>query len=181
LRALVRKERFAKRAQRLRSVVLAAEGHTAAAIAQQVDLSLRQVQHWVRRYNQAGVDGLQDRPGRGPRPMLSASEGQRLQARLEAGPTPEDGVCTLRVRDVQRILEAEFGKLRRLGAVYQLLHALGYASLVPRPQHRQADAAVQEDFKKSSPSAWPRSNRPTRSSRCRSSFRMRPALGSKAR
>jgi transposase len=56
----------------------------------------------------------------------------------------------LRGKDVQRILASEFGKLRELGAVYKLLHQLGYTSLAPRPQHRRADPAAQEAFKKSS-------------------------------
>ena len=31
------------------------------------------------------------------------------ETRLEAGPTPEDGVCTFRCQDLRRILEEEFG------------------------------------------------------------------------
>ena len=56
----------------------------------------------------------------------------------------------MRGKDVQRILAKEFGKLRKIGAVYNLLHNLGYESLVPRPQHVHADPEAQEAFKKSS-------------------------------
>jgi transposase len=150
LQRLYRRERLAQRARRLRIIVLAAEQHTAEDIGRQVDLSPRQVQSWVRRYNREGLDGLADRRGRGPKPLLSAEEVHRLRDRLDAGPNPEDGVCTLRGKDVQRILANEFGKLRKLGAVYKLLHQLGYESLAPRPQHRQADPAAQAAFKKSS-------------------------------
>jgi transposase len=125
------------------------EGHTSLKIGQWVGLSQRQVQHWVRRYNQSGVDGLKDQPGRGPHPMLAADEVEQLKARIDAGPAQEDGVCTLRGKEVQRILEEEFGKVRKIGAVYKLLHKLGYSSLAPRPQHRNADPAAQEAFKKS--------------------------------
>ena len=105
---------------------------------------------WVQRYNREGLAGLADRSGRGPKPLLNAEEAERLQARLDAGPRAEDGVCTLRGKDVQRILASEFGKLRKIGAVYHLLHELGYESLAPRPQHRHADPLAQEAFKKSS-------------------------------
>jgi transposase len=54
----------------------------------------------------------------------------------------------LRGLDVQRILKAEFNKVRSLSAVYELLHSLGYNDLMPRPQHRDADPAAQEAFKK---------------------------------
>jgi transposase len=150
LRRLYRREKSAKQARRLRIIILAAQQHTAEDIGRQVDLSPRQVQSWVQRYNREGLVGLTDQRGRGPKPMLTAEEADRLRARLDAGPGPADGVCTLRGKDVQRILADEFGKLRKLAAVYNLLHSLGYESLAPRPQHRHANPDAQEDFKKSS-------------------------------
>ena len=150
LRRLYRREKSGPVARRLRIIILAAQHQTAEAISEQVDLSPRQVQNWVRRYNAAGLSGLQDRKGRGPKPPLTAEEVDRLRSRLDAGPGPEDGVCTLRGKDVQRILEQEFGKVCKLGAVYKLLHNLGYSSLVPRPRHQRADLEAQEAFKKSS-------------------------------
>ena len=149
LRRVYRRETSAKQSRRLQIVILAAQQQTAEAIGHQVGLSPRQVQYWVRRYNREGVTGLADRDGRGPKPLLTAEEADRLRVRLDAGPKPQDGVCTLRGKDVQRILAEEFGKRRKLGAVYQLLHTLGYVSLAPRPQHRHADPAAQEAFKKS--------------------------------
>lgn len=150
LRRLYRRAKSAKQARRLRIIILAAQQQTAEDISHQVDLSPRQIQSWVRRYNREGLSGLADRPGRGPKASLTSEEAQRLRSRLDAGPAPGDGVCTLRGQDVQRILAEEFGKLHKLGAVYKLLHRLGYASLAPRPQHRRADPAAQETFKKSS-------------------------------
>jgi transposase len=111
----------------------------------------------VRRYNAEGLAGLQDKPGRGKSPLLTPAEQERLKQRIAAGPTNEDGVCTLRGKDIQRILDAEFGKVRSLGTVYYLLHQLGYSSLVPRPQHRHANPEAQEDFKKSFPRSSPKS------------------------
>ena len=181
LRQLARTEKNAKLAQRLRLVALAMDGHASLEIGRWVDLSQRQVQHWVRRYNQGGVDGLEDQPGRGPNPMLADDEVEQLKARIDAGPSPTDGVCTLRGKEVQRILEEEFGKVRKIGAVYKLLHKLGYSSLAPRPQHRNADPAAQEAFKKTclTMSSAFVANTPT--SECNSSFKTKFALASKAR
>ena len=168
-------------ALRIRLVIWALQKRNATEISQLSDLSLRRVQDWIRRYNREGLAGLANRPGRGRKPPLSAEEQARLKARLDAGPTSEDGVCTLRGKDVQRILAEEFGKLRRLAAVYHLLHRLGYSCLAPRPQHRQADPVAQEDFKKSFPSGSRRfvSNIPIE--RCKSSSRMKHGLVSKVR
>jgi transposase len=108
----------------------------------------------VQRYNAAGLKGLQDKPGRGKPPLLTPEEQTLFKQRIDAGPTAEDGVCTLRGKDFQRILKEEFGKARSLDTVYALLHQLGYSSLVPRPQHRQADPEAQAAFKKSSQRSW---------------------------
>ena len=42
---------------------------------------------------------------------------------------------------------SEFGVLMGLQAVYDLLHRLGYSSLMPRPQHEDANPEVQAFFK----------------------------------
>lgn len=154
LKQLARAEQDAKLSKRMQMVVLALEGYTAPAIARSLSCSRRVCQQWVQRYNVDGLEGLQDKPGRGKPPLLTATEQEQLKQRIDAGPTSEDGVCTLRGKDIQRILEEEFGKSRSLGTVYYLLHQLGYSSLVPRPQHRQADPKAQAAFKKSSRRSW---------------------------
>ena len=94
---------------RHQAVVLAKQGHSAPEIAQVLGCSRRAVQTWVAQYNQGGVPALQERPHTGRPPRLAGPELRRFQERLEAGPTPEDGVCTFRCQDLCRILEQEFG------------------------------------------------------------------------
>ena len=149
LRQVAERERRADRAKRLRTVLLAKQGFTAPEIATCTGFSRRSVQDWVARYNRQGLAGLETKSGRGRKPPLTPAQAERLQQRLDAGPLPEDGVCTLRGKDVQWILKREFGQLRSLNAVYGLLHRLGYSSLMPRPQHPQGNPAAQEAFKKS--------------------------------
>ena len=132
---------------RHQAVVLAKQGHSAPEIAQALGCSRRAVQTWVARYNQGGVPALQERPHTGRPPRLAGPDVRQFQERLEAGPKPEDGVCTLRCRDLRRILEEEFGVTLRRQAIYDLLHRLDYSSLMPRPQHEQANPEVQEFFK----------------------------------
>ena len=132
---------------RHQAVVLAMQGQPAPAIARALGCSRRAVQAWVARYNRGGVAALQERPHTGRPPRLAEADVPRCRARLEAGPTPEDGVCTFRCQDLRRILQEEFGVTLRRQAVYDLLHRLGYSSLLPRPQHEQANPEVQEFFK----------------------------------
>src|SRR5690349_3257105 len=116
--------------RRFRGIVLAAGGLSAAKIAAALGCTPRAVQKWTRRYNDGGPDALADRPGRGGKPRLDPAEHDRLRQRIEAGPTPEDGVCALRNADIRRILAAEIGVALGGQAVYDLLHRLGLRSLM---------------------------------------------------
>lgn len=144
---LERGEKDAAQSKRLRIIILAIGGWTAPAIAMSVGLSRRICQRWVYRYNEFGLAGLSDRRGHEPQSLLTPEQQAQVCQRLEAGPRPEDQVCSLRGVDMQRILATEFGVVYSLSAVYQLLHKLGYSYLVPRPRHRQANPAAQEQFK----------------------------------
>jgi transposase len=146
LRRLERAEKDADRARRLRIVILGLEGWTAPAVAMAVGLTRRICQRWVRRYNEAGLAGLDDRRGRTPRLPLTPEQQEQVRRRLDAGPVKEDEVCSLRGKDVQRILAQEFHLLRSLAGVYHLLHRLGYSYLRPRPRHRHADLEKQAAF-----------------------------------
>ena len=128
--------------RRAQSIVLAKQGRTAQDIADALGCSLKAVKNWVAQYNAGGIEALHERPRSGRPPRLDPSHYPRLKQRLIAPPRPEDGVCTLRGLDIQRILEQEFGVLMSLQAVYDLLARLGYSSLMSRPQHEDANPEV---------------------------------------
>ena len=154
LEELNRRERIEKdagRSKRLRVVILAMEGWTAPAVAKAVGLSRRVCQEWVYRFNEQGLAGLEDQRGRQPRSPLTPEQEQQIRQRIEAGPTLQDGVCSLRGADVRRFLQQEFGLIRSLAAVYHLLHRLGYSYLRPRPRHRKADPEAQAAFRRELP------------------------------
>jgi transposase len=181
LQQLADQEPRADLAKRLRTIALAKRGDTAPEIATCTGFSWRVVQTWVARYNGEGLAGLETKAGRGRKPPLTPAQADQLKQRLDAGLLPDDGVCTLRGKDVQRILEQEYGQLRSLNAVYGLLHRLGYSSLVPRPQHPQADPAAQDEFKKNSATGSRRSKRNIPTAGCKSSTKTKRGSGSKER
>jgi transposase len=148
LRALADAAPGRRRFLRIRAVILAAEGRTAPEVAAALGCSRRAAQAWVARYNDEGEVSFDDRPRTGRPPFLDDEAAERLRVRLDAGPVAGDATCTLRGPEVRSILGREFGVLYSLPAVYALLHRLGYSCLDPRPRHRKADPAAQEEFKK---------------------------------
>ena len=146
-----RAESNALQRDRYRAVLMALDGQEAVAIAQALGRSRRSVQDWVYAYRDGGIDDLL--PGKSPgRPTkLPRQREAELMARLDAGPRPGDGVCTLRGKDVVRILEREFGVKYSLDGAYDLLERLGYSCLTPRPLHEKADPQQVERFKEHAP------------------------------
>lgn len=151
LLSMARLKRFSRIRDRLRSVALAMEGRTAQEIAVMVGLSRRTVQAWVRRYNDEGVAGLQNRPLPGQPTKLKREDEARFIARIDEGPTEADRVCTLRGEDMRRILAEEFGAKYSLNGVYDLLRRLGYSRLRPRPRHRGHDPEAAERWVRDAP------------------------------
>lgn len=107
LDGFIAKAKSASQRQRLRVIRWAMEGLTAPEVATQTKLCRRQVQNWGRRFNALGLAGLKDEPGRGRPCPLSAEQQVKFKARLEARPTAEDQVCTLRGEDIRRILQTQ--------------------------------------------------------------------------
>lgn len=146
LQSLQKQSKDAYFYRNLRLIILAKQGWTAPGIALALGLTRRVIQQRVYDYNEQGLAGLQEQRGAPPEPLLTPEQEQVLVARIEEGPRPEDHVCSLRGKDFQRILRAEFGKRQALATVYNLLHKLNYSYLRPRPKHNLADPLKQQAF-----------------------------------
>lgn len=151
LRRLIREEADAAQRDRYRAIALAIDGRRTDEIIEMLERSRGFVQRWVYAYRDGGLAAIAIRKPPGKKPRLSGEQCERLQARLLSGPTEGDNVCEFRGRDIQHMLENEFGVKYSLNGVYNLLHRIGFSWLSPRPRHRQADPQAQEAFKASAP------------------------------
>jgi transposase len=151
LEQLVKSEKNAKQRDRYRAVLLAVEGREGDDVAARIGRSPRFVDEWAARYRRGGIDALRGKKYPGRKPKLTPQQEEQLKARLDTGPRPEDGVCTLRGKDVCRIIKKEFNVVHTLGGIYDVLRRIGYSSLVPRPRHRKNDRKAMKQFEEDSP------------------------------
>jgi putative transposase len=158
LQRRMRQETKALQRDRYRAVLMALQAQEALEIAMTLGRARRSVQDWVYCYRDGGIDALLPGKQTGRPPKLPKAKEAELIARLDGGPHESDGVCTLRGKDVVRILESEFGVKYSLEAeglpsagVYDLLERLGYSCLSPRPRHEKNDPAAIADFKARAP------------------------------
>jgi len=125
LLSLAKTEKDKHLAVRMQVVALAKQDLTCPAIVAMTGYCRRTVQRWIARYNQYGIKVLKDEP-RGGRPIkLPIGRYEQFCARVDAGPNPSDRTATLYGRDIQQILDKEFGVVYTLDGVYKLLHRLG--------------------------------------------------------
>lgn len=155
-------ERNPRLARRIHGVYLASKGLTCPEIMKIIGAGRRTVQKWVQIYNNGGIKALKDRPRSGQPTKLPRDMEGLFCHRIESGPSRQDGVHVLNGPAIQRLLEREFGVVYSLRGVYDLLYRLGYSCLCPRPQHEKADPKAQQEFKKTSPEGWMKSNQNTR-------------------
>jgi len=150
LKQLFRKEKDARLAVRIRAVYLALMGKSAPEIAKLLGYQRRTIQNWVYSYNKHSLEGLKDASGRGQRCKLNADQLQWLRQRLDEGPPPESGLSVFHGKDIQLMIQQQFGVNYHLHSIYKILHRLGYSYVSSRPEHPKGDPKARETFKKKS-------------------------------
>ena len=152
LKRRIGRERNAKQRDRYRAVRWALEGKSSYWIADTLDRGRASVQRWAYAYRDGGIDAIVIRPQPGRPTKLGRDQEDAFTQRLDTGLTDADqGVCTLRGKEVVRILDQEFGVPYSLQGAYDLLHRLGYACLKPRPRHRKNDPHAMAAWKQDTP------------------------------
>lgn len=86
LRGQARRAQDGDQACRLVALALVLEGACRMAAARAGGMDRQTLRDWVIRYNEAGVDGLRDRPRSGRRPRLNAEQLAELARLVEEGP-----------------------------------------------------------------------------------------------
>ncbi len=89
LKQLFCKEKDSRLANRIRAVYLAILGKSAPQIATLLGYSRPQVQDWIYAYNQKGLEGLKDAPGRDTSSKLTTEQLQWFRQRIDEGPGPK--------------------------------------------------------------------------------------------
>src|SRR4051794_27128839 len=149
LRGLAATSRNANQSRRLLSLAAVLDGMNRADAARIGGMDRQTLRDWVRRFNEAGPDGLRDAWASGPPSRLSAAQKAQLAAIVESGPDREfDGVVRWRRIDLKRVIAARFGVDYHERYVGTLLKKLGFSHMSARPRHPGQNAETIEAFKK---------------------------------
>jgi transposase len=182
LKAKARGEIHAKQRDRYRAAALGLEGRQTQEIMQMLGRSKNFVQRWCYAYRDGGIEAIAARRQSGRPTKLARQKESQLTQRIIGGPTAaDDGVCVLRGKDVQRILEKEFGVKYTLFGVYDLMHRLGLSCLKPRPQHRKNAPETMQKWLEQAPLLSGASKTKTTANKSKSGSRMKRESASRER
>ncbi len=157
LRKLAKRSRDPRQIRRLLALAAVYDGMSRAEAARVGGMDRQTLRDWAHRFNEAGPDGLRNRPGAGRPRRLGEDQMRELAAIVETGPDPAlDGVVRWRRVDLQRVIERRFGVTYSERAISDLLRVLSFSYISARPQHPRQDPEVVEGFKKTSPARSPR-------------------------
>jgi len=133
--------------RRFQVLALLAEGRTRADVLAITRYSVPSYVDLVHRYNDHGLEGLQDRRHRnsGAPTLLSDAEVLLLAQTLRADYA--QGIVWNGAQ-VQAWIKTTLGKDLYLSRAYEFLDAIGFSQQTARPRHVEADDTAQEDFKK---------------------------------
>ena len=101
---LIRIEKDGRVRQRLRAIKFISQGQTIPQVAKRMDISERPLRKWLHRFNEHGPSGLCDAPRPGQPPKINTKQIEKFKQRIRQGVTGQDNVCSLRAKDLQRIL-----------------------------------------------------------------------------
>jgi transposase len=66
-------------ATRLNMVYHVAKGHSSREVAKWYAVSFKQVVNWVHRFEERGIEGLENRPGRGRKPYITNGDLEKIK------------------------------------------------------------------------------------------------------
>ena len=146
---LAKSELHARTRQRLLGLSHLQDGVTITDAAKFCKVSRSTVHSWLKRLKCEGLDGLQEKEGRGPHPKLSSEQHEAFkQSVLELQSNREGG--RIRGQDVLQLMEKKFNISCDLSTVYRTLARVDLVWISGRSVHPKADVKAQEDFKKTS-------------------------------
>lgn len=137
---------------RLYAVYQVALGQPSRKLEELYQTSFKQITNWAHRFEQKGVEGLRDKPGRGARrPSLSAEQLGALSGLLlnespvGHGYKTETWTGPILIDWVSKSFRIEFKKAQ----IYNLINRLGFSYQKAKGFYPEADQKAQGDFKDS--------------------------------
>lgn len=135
--------------ERLQMMLYLREKKTYRVVAQLLKTSIGILSYWRQRFENEGIEGLQDKPGRGKKAKLQKKDLTLLEKAIDAGVRLPDGYYRgYKTKDARSFIKDQFRISYTPRHCRRLLHSLKYRLKVPRPRHKRRNQAQVNAFKR---------------------------------
>lgn len=124
-------------------------GKTKTEVAEMFQVSFPALRQWLTRFISEGIEGLQEKEGKGRKRKLPFEQEEEFRRQVEELQENREG-GRVRGQDIQVLLKEKFCVGHALPSVYHVLERCGLSWISSRSKHPKSDLLAQEDFKKNS-------------------------------
>ncbi len=135
--------KYAKIALRLQSII-SSKKNNISQTAKFLGFDRTVVAKWIKRFRDHGIDGLEDRKGRGRKSIFTKEINDELQKILESKSS------NITLKKIKLEIEKKFNISPSKSAIHNHVKSLGYSHITARPVHYKQDKEKLEEFKKNS-------------------------------
>jgi len=151
IKALFKKDDRYTIGLRLYAVYQVALGQPSRKLEELYQTSFKQITNWVHRFEQEGIEGLRDKPGRGRKSSLSNDQMVTLsdlllnESPVDHGYNTETWTGPILIDWISKSFGVEFKKAQ----IYNIINRLGFSYQKAKGFYPEADEKSQEEFKDS--------------------------------
>jgi len=134
---------------RLYAVYQVSLGQASRKLESLYNTSFKQITNWVHRFEEAGIEGLKDKPKSGRLPKLSNENVTELSNILKHA-SPEDygyNTATWNGPILREYIEKYYGVKYQKAQIYNLLKKLGFTYQKGKAKYPEADQEKRKEFK----------------------------------
>lgn len=149
IKALIKRDERYTLGIRLYAVYQVSLGEPSRKLEELFHTSFKQILNWVHRFEEEGIEGLKDKPGRGRKSSLSVEQENRLSELLlkvspgDYGYNTETWTGPVLIDWVRLHFGVEFKKAQ----IYNIVKQLGFSHQKAKGFYPEADPKSQDDFK----------------------------------
>lgn len=149
IRSLFNERKDLKTGMRLYAVYQVALGKPSRQLEDFYNVSFKQILNWAHRFEEEGLSGLSDKPGRGRKPFLSEEQKKELADVLLEKQPEEFGYNSATWTGPLLIvwIKDHFGVEYKKVQIYNIIKSLGFTFQKGKGVFPEADSKKQEEFK----------------------------------
>lgn len=147
--ALIKAKEDYRTGIKLYAILQVSKGVATRKLEELYQTSFKQITNWVHRFEEAGVEGLKDKPGLGRKSTLNEEQLSRIRE-LILEQSPQDygyNTATWTGPMVGDWINKHYGVSYKKAQIYNIMKKLGMSYQRSKAQFPEADPAAQEAFK----------------------------------